>query len=141
MCNMKCITNGLVAGIVAGVFFAVFLFKAGMLTTLGSIIHMPTLTGGLIVHAIVSLISGVLFALILGWLIHSWLAAIVLGLLVGLLMWLIGPMTLLPYLATGAPLFSKWSLVSMQNNIPPLIGHLVYGLILAVTFYALNKRV
>ncbi|KTD22277.1 Uncharacterised protein [Legionella lansingensis] len=140
MCTAKCILNGIIAGIVAGIVFAIFLFMGGMTETLGAMIGMPTKLGGLIVHVAVSIIAGIVFALILGWLIHSWIAAIIWGLLFGVAMWIVGPMTLLPYMAAGIPLFSKWTMAGIQANIPPLVGHLIYGLVLGVVFYALNKR-
>lgn len=137
----KRVGHGVISGMVAGVFFALFLFMSGMTETLGSIINMPTKLGGLIVHSTVSIGSGIFFALILGCLINSWLAAIVWGLLFGIGMWIGGPMTLLPYLSSGVPLFAKWNIVGVQSNMPPLVGHLVYGFVLGLVYYALKKRV
>ncbi|OCH99227.1 hypothetical protein A8135_08255 [Legionella jamestowniensis] len=140
MCTTRCILHGIIAGIVAGVVFAIFLFMGGMIETLGAVINMPTKMGGLLVHAAVSIIAGIAFALILGWLIHSWLAAIIWGLLFGLVMWIVGPMTLLPYLTAGTPLFSKWTFVDIKANVPPLVGHLIYGFVLGIVFYALKRK-
>ncbi|KTD29889.1 MULTISPECIES: hypothetical protein [Legionella] len=139
MYDKKGISNGIVAGVVAGIVFAFFLILGGMTETLGSLIGWPTKLGGLIVHFIVSIIAGIAFALILGWLIHSWWSAAFLGLLFGVAMWIAGPMTLLPSIAAGAPLFSKWNFAGIQANIPPLIGHLVYGLVLGLGYCFLKK--
>ncbi|ASQ46038.1 hypothetical protein [Legionella clemsonensis] len=140
MCTARCILHGIIAGIVAGVVFAIFLLMSGRIETLGSVINMPTKTGGLLIHAAVSIIAGIVFALVLGWLIRSWIAAIVWGLLFGFGMWIVGPMTLLPYLTAGTSLFSKWTLVGIKANIPPLIGHLIYGFVLGIVFYALRRK-
>ncbi|WP_232220379.1 hypothetical protein [Legionella tunisiensis] len=70
-----------------------FLVMGGMLETLGSMINMPTKAGGFLVHAIMSIGSGVVFALILDWLLQSWSLAVILGLLFGFAMWVAGPMT------------------------------------------------
>ncbi|KTC76036.1 hypothetical protein Lbir_0105 [Legionella birminghamensis] len=138
MFSMKTVLHGIIAGIIAGIVFSFFLLMGGMTETLGAIIGMPTITGGLIVHTIVSIISGIVFAIVFGYFIHSWGTAIILGLLFGFGMWIAGPMTLLPYMAAGAPLFSKWNLVDLKANIPPLVGHLVYGLLLGIVFYTLR---
>lgn len=138
MCDSKCISNGIVAGVVAGIVFAFFILLGGMSERLGILIGMPTILGGMLVHFIVSILAGVAFAFILGWLIHSWRSAIVLGLLFGIGMWIAGPMTILPSLTSGASLFSNWNLPSIQANIPPLIGHLVYGFVLGLSYFFLK---
>ncbi|KTD38644.1 hypothetical protein Lnau_0454 [Legionella nautarum] len=133
MCEAKCISNGIVAGVVAGVVCAFFLIL------MDTLIHLPTKMGGLMIHFIVSIIAGVIFALILGWLIHSWWAASFLGLLFGILLWIAGPMTLLPSLTAGAPLFSQWNYAGIQANIPLLISYLLYGLVLGLSYCFLKK--
>ncbi|HAU0840117.1 TPA: hypothetical protein JBI94_05730 [Legionella pneumophila] len=136
----RCISHGAIAGIIAGIVFTFFLVMGGMLETLGSMINMPTKGGGLLVHAVMSIGSGIAFALVLDWLMHSWVSAILLGLLFGFAMWVGGPMTVLPHFASGVPLFAKWTMEGFKQNIPPLVGHLVYGLILGVTYYAFKRR-
>jgi len=139
MCTVKCFWHGAVAGIIAGIVFAIFLYMGGMLEMLGGMVNMPTKAGGILVHAVVSIISGIVFAFIFGWWITSWLWAIVLGLVFGIGMWIAGPMTLLPYFAADEPLFSKWNLAAVQQNIPPLVGHIIYGFVLGIAYYALKK--
>ncbi|KTD64537.1 hypothetical protein [Legionella spiritensis] len=136
----RCLWQGAISGIIAGIVFAFFLYMGGMLETLGSMINMPTKTGGFLVHAIVSIVSGIAFVLIFGWLIHSWAWAIIMGLLFGFGMWVAGPMTFLPYFSAGEPLFSKWNIAAIQQNIPPLVGHLVYGFVLGVVYYAFKRH-
>lgn len=139
MCDRKCFTNGVLSGVVAGIVFAFFLLLGGMSETLGGIIGMPSKLGGMMVHFIISIIAGLVFAFVFGWLIHSWFTAIFWGLLFGIGMWIIGPMTLLPTLSAGDTLFVKWNLAGLQSNIQPLIGHLVYGLVLGLVYCFLKK--
>lgn len=140
MKNINWIWQGAIAGIIAGIVFAFFLAHAGMLETLGKIINMPTVTGGLFVHTIVSIGSGIGFALVLGWLINSWLVALVLGVLFGFAMWVGGPMTLLPVLSSGDPLFAKWTIEGIKQNIPALVGHIVYGAVLGISYFILKGK-
>ncbi len=140
MFTVRNIRNGVIAGIIAGIVFTFFLVMSGMLETLGGIIDMPSKLGGLIVHAVMSIGSGIAFALILGWFIQSWISAVFWGLLFGLGMWIAGPMTLLPFLSSGVPLFIHWTIEGIKQNIPPLVGHLVYGLVLGVVYFALKRN-
>ncbi|CDZ77481.1 hypothetical protein BN59_01764 [Legionella massiliensis] len=139
MCDSKCISNGIVAGVVAGIIFAFFLLLGGMTEVIGGIIGMPSKIAGMFVHFIVSIVAGVVFATALGWLVRSWVSAILVGLLFGIAMWIIGPMTLLPSLSAGEPLFAKWNSAGLHANIHPLIGHLIYGLVLGLAYCFLKK--
>ncbi|BCA96289.1 hypothetical protein TUM19329_26500 [Legionella antarctica] len=140
MFSARNIRHGVVAGVIAGIVFTCFLVLSGMLETLGDIIDMPSKMGGLVVHAVMSIGGGIAFAIILGWLIKSWFSAFFFGLLFGLGMWIAGPMTLLPFLSSGVPLFINWSIEGIKQNIPPLIGHLVYGLVLGVVYFAFTRN-
>ncbi|KTD55641.1 hypothetical protein Lsan_3193 [Legionella santicrucis] len=140
MRNINWIWQGAVAGIIAGIVFAFFLVHAGMLETLGNIINLPSMAGGLLVHTVVSIGGGIAFALILGWLINSWISAVGLGVLFGFALWIGGPMTLLPALSSGAPLFAKWTIEGVKQNIPALVGHIVYGAVLGISYFILKKN-
>lgn len=139
MCDVKCISNGIVAGVIAGIVFAFILLLGGMTEAIGSIIGMPSKITGMFIHFIASIVAGVVFAAALGWLVRSWGSAIVIGLLFGIVIWILGPMTLLPTLSGGEPLFAKWSSAGFHANIHPLIGHLAYGLILGLAYCFLKK--
>ncbi len=139
MLETKCISNGIVAGAVAGIVVAFFIILGGMAEPLGSLIGIPNKLGGLIAHFIISILVGVIFALILGWLVRSWWSAIFLGLLFGIVTWIAGPLTFLPSLAAGVPLFSQWNPAGINANVSPLIGHLIFGLALGLSYCFLKK--
>lgn len=139
MSNLRGISNGLLAGLVAGLFFAFFLLMSGMTEDLGNIIGMPTRLGGFFVHLCISLIAGIIFVFLLDRLINSWLSAIIWGLIFGIGMWVLGPMTLQPYLATGSSLLAKWTIVGFESNKLSLVGHLIYGLVLGPIYYVLKS--
>lgn len=139
MIDDKWVSNGIVAGIVAGIFFAFFVILDNISKNLGALIGMPTRLEGLFILLIVTLIAGIVFSFIFGSLIHTWTAAISWGLFFGLVMWILGPMTLLPTLANGKPLFSQWSHEGLHENFSILIGHLIYGLVLGLSYCFLKK--
>ncbi|KTD09198.1 hypothetical protein Lgra_2433 [Legionella gratiana] len=140
MRNISWIWQGAVAGIIAGIVFTFFLVHAGMLTTLGNIINLPNTEGGLLVHAVVSIGSGIAFALVLGWLINSWTSAVVLGVLFGFALWVGGPMTILPALSSGVSLFAKWTIEGIKQNVPALVGHIVFGVVLGISYFMLKQK-
>ncbi|MCC5015235.1 MULTISPECIES: hypothetical protein [unclassified Legionella] len=139
MSNPRSISNGILAGLVAGLFFAFFLLMNGMTEDLGSIIGMPTRLGGFFVHLCISLIAGIAFVLLLDRLINSWLSATLWGSVFGISMWVLGPMTLQPYLSTDIPLLAQWSISGFDNNKLSLVGHLIYGLVLGPIYYVLKS--
>jgi hypothetical protein len=136
--DSKWVTNGIVSGLVAGIILALYLILTGMTEPFGNYIDLPTKLGGMIVHFIGSIIIGLIFAFVLSWLIISWESAIFFGLLYGLVIWVIGPLTL-GALATGESLFSKWHQTSVQANLPLLLGLLLYGLVLGLVYCFLKK--
>src|SRR5579863_4874212 len=55
----------------------------------------------------------------------------------GTIWWYLGPMTLLPLLLTGE---CDWSNDAASQLLPSLLGHLVYGGVTAVAFFAFERR-
>ena len=139
MFDKKCISNGIVSGVIAGIVLAFFIILGDMIETLGNLIHLPTKLGGMFVHFILSIIAGLIFALLLGKLVRSWWSATIIGLLFGLAVWLIVPMTLFSASLTKGSFFSKWNLAGIEENLPILIGLIVYGLALGLSYCFLKK--
>ena len=59
------------------------------------------------------------------------------GSLFGTIWWYLGPMTLLPLLLTGE---CDWSNDAASQLLPSLLGHLVYGGVTALAFFAFERR-
>ena len=55
----------------------------------------------------------------------------------GLIWWYLGPMTLLPLILTGE---CDWSGRAASTLLPSLIGHLIYGAAMALTFFLIERR-
>ena len=114
--------------------------QVNMLPMLGAIIGWPTIVGGLIVHAIMSIIFGLIFALVFDCFINSWLTGCLQGMFFGLGAWIFGPMLILPYLAKGQPLFSLFNASGFFANIKPLVGHIICAAVMGITYFYLKKR-
>jgi hypothetical protein len=59
------------------------------------------------------------------------------GLTYGFCWWVLGALTLFPVFLGAGP---KWDAASAANAFPSLVGHLVYGAGLGITFYMLESR-
>jgi len=66
-------------------------------------------------------------------------AALVHGLLYGAVWWLLGPLTLMP-LFLGMGVGVNWNAAAVAAMLPSLMGHMIYGAILGITYGALQSR-
>ena len=60
------------------------------------------------------------------------------GLLYGGAWWILGPLTLMP-LFLGMGLGVNWNLTAAVNMLPSMMGHLIYGAILGLSYAALTR--
>ncbi len=130
---------GILAGICGGIVFGIMLIVTGMLPMLGHLIGIPTFWGGMLTHAIVSIFDGLVFAIIFFKVVRGVWSGMFVGLVYGAILWVIGPLTALPYFVSGTPLFANWNAAAVSASIPALIGHLVFGFVLGVVYGLLNR--
>ena len=55
------------------------------------------------------------------------------GLAYGFAWWILGPLTLMPFFI-GMALGVNWNVAAMGQAIPSLVGHLIFGAVLGVTY-------
>jgi uncharacterized membrane protein YagU involved in acid resistance len=126
--------HGIVAGLAGGVVFGALLAMMGMMSTIAMLVGSSSAGVGWLVHLVISAGYGVLFALIvratLG--VGATLGA---GAAYGIVLWVIGPLLIMPAMM-GMPLFMFNSTTMMS-----LVGHLMYGLIVAGVLIALRRTV
>ena len=61
------------------------------------------------------------------------------GLAYGFSWWILGPLTLMPFL-TGMGLGVNWNVTAAGQALPSLVGHLIFGGVLGVTYHWLQGR-
>ena len=61
------------------------------------------------------------------------------GLVYGFAWWILGPLTLMPFFM-GMGLGVNWNVAAMGQAMPSLMGHLIFGVILGVTYRWLQNR-
>lgn len=93
---------------------------------------------GRILHYLIGTIIGLSFGLLFYRDVHGPGSGLVWGMSYGLLWWIIGPLTLLPWLL-GFSSQPDWSLAAAQAVFPSLIAHLIYGAMVGL-FYALANK-
>lgn len=135
--NLRALSLGIIASILGGLGFTVVMVTTNTLPTVAGLVGDTSPVVGFIVHMVVSAIIGATFGLLFNREAYTYGAGLAWGLVYGLLWWFLGPLTLMPLLL-GAPV--QWSLESALANYPSLVGHLVYGGLLALAYIRLAHR-
>lgn len=120
------VSAGVIGGLAGGLVFGVMMAMTGMLPMVASLIGSDSAVVGFGLHLVNSVVIGLGLTVILGGMLTSYSRGAVIGLLYGALWWVLGPLLIMP-LMLGMPLFAINTTALMS-----LLGHLVYGLILAV---------
>ncbi|MEP7286144.1 MAG: NAD(P)/FAD-dependent oxidoreductase [Chloroflexota bacterium] len=134
----RAIWIGVVAGLVGGLVLGVALTNRGIMANVAGLFHLDNSLFGWIIHLFLSAIIGGLygfwFSIFKGSSKYSDGAAS--GMIYGFVWWGLGAMTLAPILQQGRV---AWTLPAAMATFPLLIGYLVYGLVLGITFQILGE--
>ncbi len=135
--TVRSLGRGALAGLVGAVVFI------PMIAGIDGFERIATLAGGssfglgMAIHLGV----GVLIGMSYGWLFErespDFVSGVGWGLLYGLIWWFLGPFTLFQTVL-GRPF--TWSPQAVANSLPSLLGHLLYGISTAATFWLLERR-
>lgn len=117
---------GVLGGLAGGVVFGMLMAMMGMLTTIASMVGSHSAWVGFGVHLMISVVYGLVLALIFTRFLRSYGRGAAAGAVFGVALWVIGPLLAMPIML-GMPLFSV-DLTAMMS----LMGHLVYGILAAL---------
>ncbi len=127
---------GAIAGFVGGLVFGASMAVFGMLPTIASIVHTDSVLAGFGIHMVFAVVIGAGFG-VFAVRQHIRVGETMFwGLIYGAFWWFLGPQTLLP-LFRGLPV--AWTLAGARALLPSLIGHLIYGLVVAVVFVLIRR--
>lgn len=120
------ITAGAVGGVAGGLVFGVLMSMMGMLPMIASMVGSDSAVVGFGIHLVISVLIGLGLTVPFAGLLTSYGRAALIRLAYGVLWWVLGPLLIMPTML-GMPLFmidatAMWS----------LMGHLIYGVILAL---------
>lgn len=128
---------GIYGGLAGGLVFGLLMGMMGMLPMIGQMVGVPSAAAGFAVHMLMSAAIGAAFAVLLGRLAREWRGALGTGVGYGAAWWLLGPLTLMPLLM-GMGLGANWNAHALAQNVPSLLGHLLFGAILGFTYHRMH---
>lgn len=130
------VVAGVVGGLVGGVVFGMLMQMMGMITTVAQLIGSGATAVGWLVHLFNSALFGAIFALIVGqWAGRIW-PALGLGLVYGVVWWVVGALLIMPaWLGMSEMIFTVDS-----TAVQSLMGHMIYGLLLGGVFVVVAPR-
>ncbi len=135
--SMTSIKHGVYGGLAGGVVFGALMAVMGMLPMIGNMVGVPAAWIGFVVHLLISATIGGSFAVLLD--ASGQRGGVGSGLAYGLIWWILGPLTLMPFFM-GMGLGVNWNVAAMGQAMPSLVGHLIFGGILGATYAWLRDR-
>ncbi|HET9001507.1 MAG TPA: hypothetical protein VFP86_17845 [bacterium] len=130
-------SRGAFAGLIGGLLFTIIMVRMGELPTVARLIGSSSPWTGFTVHLIIAEFIGASYGLFFARQSYDIGSGLGWGLSYGFFWWVLGPLTLAPMLL-GAP--SRWTAAIAAGLLPALVGHLLYGAGLGVTFHLLEAR-
>lgn len=123
---------GALAGLAGGVVFGAMMQAMGMIGMVAELVGSTSIAMGWGVHLLNSAIIGGIFGAAASS-VRSWASASAAGVVYGVVWWVLGALLIMP-LWLGMP-----PLLIGETQWWSLVGHLMYGLITGVSFYALTR--
>ena len=137
--NARNLKLGVSGGLAGGAVFGAMMAMMGMLPMIGKMVGHPSAVTGFLVHLGISAVIGASFAILFDRLVQSASGGLGYGLFYGAIWWLLGPLTLMP-LMMGMGFGVNWNATAASQMLPSLVGHLIYGAILGVSYAWLQSR-
>jgi uncharacterized membrane protein YagU involved in acid resistance len=135
--NLRAAGRGALAGLVGGMLFTVVMVQVGFLPTVANLIGSTSALTGFLVHLVIAVLVGVSYGLLFRRQSYDISSALGWGASYGFLWWVLGSLTLLPYLLGATP---QWTVGVAVVAFPALVGHLAYGTGLALVYFWLETR-
>ena len=133
------IIAGIVGGLAGGVIFGILMGTMGMLPMVAKLVGSSSPIVGFTVHLFNAAVIGLFYGLIINDRFPQLGSSLTAGSVYGVIWLLLGPLTLMP-LFLGMGLGVNWNLEAAQKMMPSLMGHILYGLVLAVTYLKLRHK-
>ena len=133
---IQAIIIGGLGGLIGAWIFAWGIETAEFFPLVAGLMGSNSMVVGQILHYVIGLTIGVSFGILFYRDVQGAGSGLVWGVNYGLLWWVIGPMTLLPwFLGLGV----DWSLAAAQANLSALVAHMLYGGLVGLVYALANK--
>ncbi len=127
---------GAIAGIIGGIPFGMLMAMIGMMPMIGMLVGVDSTAVGVLVHAAISAITGAIYGFFAVRFPLTWRNAVLGGLIYGVIWWVLGALILMPALLG---MFQNIFVIG-QMQWMSLMGHIIFGVVLALSFVWLYRR-
>jgi hypothetical protein len=134
--DMRVLWLGAVAGIIGGIPFGILMGIMGMMPMIGMLVRVDSAFVGVLVHAAISAITGAIYGFFAVRFPQTWGVAVLAGIVYGVIWWVLGALILMPALLG---MFQNIFVVG-QMQWMSLMGHIIFGVVLALSFLWLYRR-
>ena len=131
--DVRALWVGAVAGLIGGVPFGIMM---GMMPMIGMLVRVDSACVGVFVHAAISAITGAIYGFFAVRFPLTWRNAALGGLIYGVIWWVLGALILMPAILG----MFQMIFVIGQMQWMSLLGHIIFGEVLALSFVWLYNR-
>jgi uncharacterized membrane protein YagU involved in acid resistance len=128
--------TGALAGLIGGIPFGIMMGMMGMMPMIGMLVGVDSAFVGVLVHAAISALTGAIYGLVAVRFPLTWGNAVLGGLIYGVIWWVLGALILMPALLG----MFQMIFVIEQMQWMSLLGHIIFGEVLALSFVWLSHR-
>jgi uncharacterized membrane protein YagU involved in acid resistance len=132
----RAIVGGVIAGIVGGWAFGLWMKQVNFYPLVANLIGSTSPETGQLVHFIIAVIIGITFGLLFQRDVRGHGSSMGWGMAYGFFWWFLGPLTLLPILLGQRP---DWSFERGAALLGSLVGHVIYGLIAGLIYATVDR--
>ena len=125
---------GVVGGLFAGGVFGVQMLLAGMMPMIAQMVGSESIVLGFIIHMLISAFIGGTYGVIAARLPRTLLVQVAGGLIWGIIWWVLGALIIMPTVLGMGEM-----VLNVEPALGSLIGHSVFGIILAVSYVLLLR--
>jgi uncharacterized membrane protein YagU involved in acid resistance len=134
--DSRALSLGAVAGLIGGIPFGMLMAMMGMMPMIGMLVGVENAFVGVLVHGAISAVTGAIYGLFAVRFPQTWGSAALAGLVYGVIWWVLGALILMPaMLGMFENIFAIGQMQWMS-----LMGHLIFGEVLALSFVWLYRR-
>ena len=134
--DVRALWLGAVAGLIGGVPFGIMMVMMGMMPMIGMLVGVESALVGYLAHAAISAITGAIYGFFAVRFPLTWRNAVAGGLIYGVIWWMLGALILMPALLG----MFEMIFVIQQMQWMSLLGHIIFGEVLALAFVWLSRR-
>ena len=134
--DVRALWVGAIAGLIGGVPFGIMMGMMGMMPMIGMLVRVESTFVGVIVHGVISAITGAIYGFFAVRFALTWKNAILGGLIYGVIWWVLGALVLMSAMLG----MFQMIFVIEQMQWMSLLGHIIFGEVLALSFVWLYRR-